>query len=241
MIGVPRVARRRPRQVERGTAKGELVRRQLAQHDCSGIGPLLDGMGVAHRDVVLQQLRMGRRPDAGGIVDVLVCDWDAVEGATPLPGHLPCFCRTGIGQRALLAHEQERMELRIEAADALEMHLRKLNRGKLPCRDAPPGFGDSQDRRHYFCSTSKVSAGSASRGRGALMRAIISRTISAPGRMARTWSGVSFRPPRASSTVSSASSIFVLTTRSILFRTMAGTIAAANAARISWPRSTWCA
>ncbi len=132
-----------------------------------------------------QQPRVRRRADAGRVVDVLVGDRDAVERSAQRARHLPRFGGLGIGQRALLGHHQERIQLRIEAADALEMRLGELDRRQLLGGDELRGFGDGQDR-HQSCSTSKVSAGSASRGSGALMRAIMPWTMSAPGRIAFT-------------------------------------------------------
>ena len=41
VLAVPGIARRRPRQVERRPAEGELVRRELAQHHRARLGPLL--------------------------------------------------------------------------------------------------------------------------------------------------------------------------------------------------------
>ena len=171
VLAVPGIARRRPGQVERRSAKGELVGGELAQHHRARLRPLGDGMRVARRHVVLQELGMRRRADARGVVDVLVGDRDAVELAARRARHLPRLRGLGVGQRALLRHHQERIELRIEAADAVEMGLGELDRRQLLRGDELCGFGDGQDR-HHFCSTSKVSAGSASRGSGAFTRAI---------------------------------------------------------------------
>ena len=90
-----------------------------------------DRMRIARRHVVFEQLRMRRRADAGGAVDVLVRDRDAVERPTQRARHLPRLRRLGIGQRTLLRHHQEGVELRIEALDAIEMRLRKLDGREL--------------------------------------------------------------------------------------------------------------
>ena len=128
-----------------------------------------DGVRVARRHVVLQEPGMRRRADAGRVVDVLVGDRDAVERSAQRARHLPRFGGLGVRQRALLGHHQERIQLRIEAADALEMRFGELDRRQLLGRNELRGLGDGQNR-HQSCSTSKVSAGSASRGSGAWMR-----------------------------------------------------------------------
>ena len=105
----------------------------------------VDGVRVARRHVVLQELGMRRRADAGGVVDVLVGDRDAVERAAQRARHLPRLGGLGVGQRALLRHHQERIELRIEAADAVEMRLGELDRRQLLRRNELRRFGDGQD------------------------------------------------------------------------------------------------
>src|SRR5262249_56713861 len=71
VLGVPRVARRRRREIEARAAIGKFVRRQFAHQHRAGGGELLSASGVGIRDVVLQEFRAagGRYPF--GIDDVL--------------------------------------------------------------------------------------------------------------------------------------------------------------------------
>src|SRR5216684_736643 len=76
MIGVPRITRGRPWQVEGRTSEGELVRREFAQHHRAGFRELAHG--------------------ARGAVDVLVPDRDAVELAACTACHYARLCGTRI-------------------------------------------------------------------------------------------------------------------------------------------------
>ena len=60
MVGVPGIARRRPRQVEARPADGELVRRELAHDDGAGAAQLLHADGVGLGDVVRRGSWNGR-------------------------------------------------------------------------------------------------------------------------------------------------------------------------------------
>ena len=168
---VPRVARRRPGQVEGRAAHGELVRRQLAQHDRSGLGPKLHDAGILAGDVVLQQLGVRGGTDAGGVVDVLVADRDAVEFAPQRAGHHARFGGLGVGQRAFLGQQQEGVQRVVERLDAGEAGLGELNRRKLLGGDLFGRLGDGRDGGHQRTSGTKIRAGSASRGIGVLTRA----------------------------------------------------------------------
>ena len=87
MIWVPRVARRRPGQIEGGSAKGEFMGGELAQHHRAGLGQHAHGGGVLGRHPAFQQLGMRGRGDAARGVDVLMGDGDAVEPAARGAGH----------------------------------------------------------------------------------------------------------------------------------------------------------
>ena len=79
MIGVPGIAGRRPREIEARPADGELVSRELAQHDGAGPAQLLDTDRVGGRHVVLPDLRMAGRRQAGDVDDVLDADGHTVQ------------------------------------------------------------------------------------------------------------------------------------------------------------------
>ena len=163
-VDVPRVARRRPRQVEARAAKGELVRRQLAQHHRPSLGELADRGGVRVRHPALQQLGVRRRRDAGRAVDVLVRDRDAVQGAAPLAPHDPGLGRPRVGERPFRRHQDEAVQRCVLGGDAVQAVLRQLDRGERARGDLLGGLGDGGGL-HHDGSGRKTSAGSASRPR----------------------------------------------------------------------------
>ena len=82
--GVPGIARRRPGQVEGRAAVGELVRGELAhQHGAGGAQPGHGGR-VLSRDAVDAGARMAGGQDAGGVVDVLDGERNAVQRPAPV-------------------------------------------------------------------------------------------------------------------------------------------------------------
>ena len=84
---VPRVARRRPGQIERRAAEREFMGGELADHDRAGIGQTPDRCRILLRHMVDQDLRMAGRRHALGLVDVLEADRDAVQRAAVIAGH----------------------------------------------------------------------------------------------------------------------------------------------------------
>ena len=122
-------------------------------------------------DVVLQQLGVRGGTDAGGVVDVLVADRDAVEFAPQRAGHHARFGGLGVGQRAFLGQQQEGVQRIVEHLDAGEAGLGELNRRKLLGGDLFGRLGDGRDSGHQRTSGTKIRAGSASRGIGVLTRA----------------------------------------------------------------------
>ena len=79
MRGVPRIARRRPGQIEGRPAIGELMRRRLAHQHRAGRGQLLRAGRIGVGNIVAQDLRMAGRRNALGIDDVLQSDRDAAQ------------------------------------------------------------------------------------------------------------------------------------------------------------------
>src|SRR4029077_12745609 len=117
---VPRVARRRPGQIERGPAEGELVRRELADDDSAGLTQPLDREGVFLWHIVLHDLGMAGRGDAGGLVDVLEADRDAVQRSAIFAGGDLGFGGTRLMARRVGEHSDEAVQPAVEPRDAIK-------------------------------------------------------------------------------------------------------------------------
>ena len=128
MLRVPRVARRRERQIEARAADGELVGRELPQDDRAGLAQLRDHRRIGRGDVVHQDLGMARGRQAGDIDDVLDADRHAVQR----PSHTArgdlglgraCGVHRGIG-----IQPDEGVQLRIEPLDARQQRVQQFDR-----------------------------------------------------------------------------------------------------------------
>ena len=138
MIGVPRIARRRPRQVEARPADGELVRRELAEHDRAGAAQLRDA----------RPRRRSRRCPRR-ILEWQVVGRPATSMMSLMPTGTPCSgprsrpaVDLGLGglrrlQRGLGVEPDEGVELRIEPLDALEQRLQSARPARARGRRSP--------------------------------------------------------------------------------------------------------
>ena len=145
MVGVPRIARRRRRQVERGAAIGEFVRRQFADQHRAGSGEPGGAGRVLGRDIVLQQLRPAGRRDALGIDDVLEADRDAVQRPRRTARHDQRLGGPRLGQRPLLGDVIKGVQPVIERPDPIEAGLCQFDRRQLFRGDPPGRLGDRGD------------------------------------------------------------------------------------------------
>ena len=145
MLAVPRIACRRPGQVEGRTTVGELMRRQLAEQDGTGLMQLRDGGGVEIRDIVGARARVARRADAGGAVDVLQRERNAVHRAAIVACHDLGFRDACLIQRLVRGDQQIGVELRIDGGDAVEEGAGQRNRRKLSPLDQARGFRDGEE------------------------------------------------------------------------------------------------
>src|SRR5262249_27204586 len=127
-VAVPGVACRGPGEIEGGAADRELVRRQLAEKDATGLGEAPRHHRVLSGHVVGQDLRMRRGADTGGLEDVLEADRDAVQRAAIAPGRNLALGRSGLGERRLGAHEKEAVEAMVEPRNARKARFRQLDR-----------------------------------------------------------------------------------------------------------------
>jgi hypothetical protein len=143
---VPRIARRRPRQVEGRPAIAELVKRMLAEDDGTRLLQPRDQRRVLRRNVILQQPRMRGRAHAGRRDRVLEAERHAVEATAPAGDgdrarrHLRRrACRFG-------SHSDVRIERGIEAGDAREHRLAPGERRQAAGSDPARAFGDREKR-----------------------------------------------------------------------------------------------
>ena len=148
MLSIPRIARRRPWQVEARPAHRKLMRRQLSQHYRAGISPFAHHRRILCRHIVLQQARVSGGTDAGGVVDILVRDRDAVEPAALRAGHEPRLGGFCIGQGPLLGHEKKTMQRPVQLGDTRQAVLRQFNRRDFLRRQRRRGGCNGVKRLH---------------------------------------------------------------------------------------------
>ncbi len=175
MIGIPWVARRRPGQIEGRSAEGEFMGRELAEHDGAGLSEKPRRRRVFLRDVVLKLARMRRRQHAFCVEDVLKPDWDAVQRPLGSIPHNRCLGVARRRERRFLGECDEAVQRPVEALDAGEAALGKLDRRELLLGDERGGLGDRRKSAHHAAPLAKVKmcAGSASRPRFWWTRATI--------------------------------------------------------------------
>ena len=114
--GVPRVARRRPRQVERGAAMRELVRRELAQQYPAALVQLGNGRGVFQRHRFGADAGLAGGANARGGEDVLQRERNAVQLAAIVAGRDLRLRCPRLLQRALRRDQEVGVQLRIQRA-----------------------------------------------------------------------------------------------------------------------------
>ena len=118
MIAVPRVARRRPRQVEGWAADGEFVGRELAeQHPAGRFEPLRDHR-VPAGDIAHQDLGMRRGRKTLDVDDVLQRIGHAMERTAPASGGNFGLGRARRLQRPLWSQCDKSIVLAVMALDA---------------------------------------------------------------------------------------------------------------------------
>ena len=130
-VAVPRIARRRPGQVERWSAGGELVQRELAKQDRAGLVHLADREGVGRSAVILADLGVACRCHAGDVENVLRRIRHAVHRATIFPGGDLRFGGLGFLERAIAGDDKECVVGGIDRGDAVEQRLGPFDRREL--------------------------------------------------------------------------------------------------------------
>src|SRR5215472_15254885 len=136
MIRIPRIARRRPREIEAGAADREFVGREFAEHDCAGAAQTRHANRIGRGDVVAQDLRMAGRRQTHDIDDVLDADRYAVQRPARAAGDDLGF--RGLRRRhgGVGVEANKDVELRIEPADPFEQRRHQLDRRNFPGDDS---------------------------------------------------------------------------------------------------------
>ena len=145
VLAVPRVARRRPRQVERWPAMREFMGRELAGQDRAGVVELAHRRRVGGGDGIDAGLGVAGGADAGGRIDVLKPERDAVHRPAIAAGHDLALGGAGLVERALEGRQQIGVELRIERFGPADQRRRQLDRRKLLLLDPPRRLGDGHE------------------------------------------------------------------------------------------------
>ena len=136
VVGVPRVARRRPGQVEARAAHGEFVRGELAQHDRAGVGQLLHRGGVcrpAPSPAAAWSARWWRCRRCRRCPCARSGCRRAGRGARP--ASMRSSAARASAMRAVRRHQDEGVEAWSSGRDAVQAVLRQLDRRELACRD----------------------------------------------------------------------------------------------------------
>ena len=154
MLGIPRVARGRCREIKGRAAIGEFVRRQFSHQHRAGGGELLGTSGVGIRDVVLQEFRPTGRRYPFGIDDVLEADRDAVQWPRVTAGHDRAFGGARVGQCAFFGQVDKGVQLLVERVHTAETGPGQLYRRELLRGDQPGSFSDRRDRVAHARSSS---------------------------------------------------------------------------------------
>ena len=160
---IPRIARRRERQIEARTADGELVRRELAQQHAAGLAQPRGGDAVLLRHHVQPQLGMAGRADAGGVVDVLQRIGDAVERPAVAARLQFRIGAAGIFQRAILGDQDEGVQRAVARGDACQRVARQRLGGDGAGAQQAAHLGDGEVLRvHHLSPRRNTLDGSAS-------------------------------------------------------------------------------
>jgi hypothetical protein len=173
MVEVPRVARRRPRQIEARTADREFMGRELAENNGAGAAQPRHADRVGSGDIVGEDLGMARRRQPGDIDDILDADRHAVQRPARAAGHDLGLGRPRRGGRRVAIEPDKRMQPRIEALDAVEERHRQLDRRQLarPDRLRRRRRGEPVQFTHGPAPTRIGGQGSARGSAGAFMSA----------------------------------------------------------------------
>src|SRR5262249_13483930 len=169
VLARPWIADRGKGQIEARATNRELVGREFAKAYDASLGQLGDGRGIAVGYMLDEQLRVGGRGNARGLVDVLMSEGNTVEVTAPAPGLDLGLCRACRGECALPLEANEAMHVLLVPIDAGEAGLGKGDWREAACSDGRPGLSDRWNVGHACTPQArrglKMMAGSALRGR----------------------------------------------------------------------------
>ena len=112
----------------------ERVHVHLAQDDRAGVLQSHDADGVHSRDAILEPFERSGRRDAGGIVEVLDADGDAVEGTAPSSALDLLVRLAGLIERLIRPDRGERVQPRVQGLDSLQAALDDMGRRYVTTR-----------------------------------------------------------------------------------------------------------
>ena len=138
------IARRRPGEVEGRAAMREFMGRELAEQHPAGLVEPRDGRRVLGRDIIRADPRVAGRADAGGAVDVLQPERNAVQRPAIIAGHDLALGGPRLLPRPLGGRQQKGVELRVERFDARDQRVGQLDRGEPALFDQTRRVGDRQ-------------------------------------------------------------------------------------------------
>ena len=141
---VPRIARGRPRQIERRARVRHLVRGELAEQHGARVVELRRRGGVFGGNPVDEDTRVRGREDALRVVDVLQPERNAVERATCAAGRDLRFRLPRLLPREVERARDERVRLPVVLLDALDQRLDQIHGRQLPRLDQIGELGDRE-------------------------------------------------------------------------------------------------
>ncbi len=145
MVAVPRVARRRPGQVEARAAMGELMGGELAGQNRAGVVELAHRCRIGGRHGADTGFGMPGGADAGGRIDVLEAERNAVHRPAIAAGRDLPLGGASLVEGAIKGRQQIGVELRIERFCPADQRLGQLDRRQFLPFDPPRSLGDGHE------------------------------------------------------------------------------------------------
>jgi hypothetical protein len=135
MVRVPRVARRRPRQIKAGAADGEFVGGELAEHDGAGAAQARDAYRIVFGDIVDQDPGVTGCGQTGDIDDVLDADRHPVQRPAAASRSDLGFRGARRRHRRVAVQANKDIQFRIEPANALQQRRHQFDRRQSVSRN----------------------------------------------------------------------------------------------------------
>src|SRR5262249_23492431 len=120
------------------------------------LGQLGDGRGIAGRHMIDEQLRVGGRGNAGGLVDVLMSEGNTVEVTAPAPGLDFGLCHACRAECAVALEANEAVQLLLVPFGAGEAGLGESDWREAACSDGRPSLSDRGNVGHACTLTPRA-------------------------------------------------------------------------------------